>query len=67
MAAIRCETRPYVISHGVEPRGWGLWMFRLRRGVLAEEYGFTGNYAVARRQAVQYAQHFSYDTVEVLP
>ena len=65
--ALRVETRPYVISHGKEPRGWGLWMFRLRRGIRAEEYGFTGNYAVARREALKFARRFSYDTVEVLP
>ena len=47
------NTRKYEITHGKQPRGWGMWGFFI--GNDTEPFWHTGKYADAKRAAITLA------------
>jgi hypothetical protein len=56
-------TLEFTLSHGKQPKGFGGWAFRIN----GETKFFSGNYADAKRAAVEYAKMVGATSVTVLP
>lgn len=53
------STRGYVNAHGKTPRGQGSWAFNIdddSSNTTVETVFFTGTYAQAKKQAIQYVK-----------
>lgn len=59
----RVSISKYFNSHGKQPRGYGLWMFRIRE----QELAFTGWYSDAVAFARKAAKAANVYDIEVLP
>ena len=63
---ITVNTRYYQIAHGKSPRGFGSWGFYMDKEMPdSVPVFFTGNYAEAKKQAVQYARENGFTHVIV--
>lgn len=56
-------SRGYYLSHGKNPRGYGLWWFE----AAGKTYSFNGMFAEAKKAAVIWARAIGANAVYVLP
>lgn len=70
--AVEVNRRQYINSHGKDPKGSGMWMFKFishssMRNNSEEEKSFNGSFAAALSQAKKYASSRKFDEIIVMP